>query len=356
MPPPRTIGAWLRQLLPAAGPCAWQAAHELLQALFVQFTTDLCQLARQLPRAPGAKRGRQYLARWLARSHWEPALIYADLNRQAHRRMARRGSLPLLMDFTHLDTRWTVLQVSFPWQGRALPLYRLVFAYQGPEVGQKEQVRRACAFLREQLPAPAQRYVLVMDRGFPSHVLIRELGAADWRFVLRIKGEWLMTHPAYTGQLKAAPAAWVGPCPHLFRAALLGQRHKGRASWSVANVVSYHAATYREPWFLVTSERRAARAVALYRQRMRIEAEFRDLKGPWGLDDLAHWADATRVARFLALVALYEWWLAGLWVKHRLQRWAPRLTVKGSLSWMRITREWLQYQLRSSTNPALGFL
>jgi Transposase DDE domain len=356
MPPPRTIGAWLRQLLPAAGPCAWQAAHELLQALFAQFTTDLCQLARQLPRAPLAKTGRQYLARWLERPHWEPTLIYADLNRQAKRRMARQGSVPLLVDFTHLASRWTVLQVSFPWQGRALPLYRLVFAYQGPEVGQKEQVRRACAFLREQLPAPGQRYVLVMDRGFPSHDLIRALGEADWRFVLRIKGEWLMTHAAYTGQLKAVPVAWVGPCPRLFRAALLGQRDKGRASWSEANVVSFLGANYREPWFLVTSERRAARAVALYRQRMRIEAEFRDLKGPWGLDAVARWDDQARVARFLALVAVYEWWLAWLWVKHRLHRWAPRLTVKGPLSWIRITREWLRSQLCSSTKLASPFL
>ena len=355
---PRTIGAWLRQLLPVGGPCAWQAAHDLWQALFAQFTTDLCQLARQLPREPAAKSGRQYLARWLARPHWEPETIYADLNRQAKRRMGRRGSVPLLVDFTHLDTRWTVLQVSFPWQGRALPLYRLVFDYRGPEVGQKEQVRMACAFLREHLPAPLHRYVLVMDRGFPSNVLIRELGAADWRFVLRIKGEWKMTHAAYTGPLKAATAqpALVGPRPRLFRTAILGQRGKGRAAWSEAHVVSFHGAGYQAPWFLVTSERHAARAVALYRTRMRIEGEFRDLKGPCGLDELARWTDQARVARFLALVAVYEWWLAWLWVKHRLDHWGRRLRVKGQLSWMRITREWLQRQLRPSTNLVLDSL
>jgi Transposase DDE domain len=355
---PRTIGAWLRQLLPQAGPCAWLAAHDLLQALFAQFTTDLCQLARQLPREPAAKSGRQYLARWLDRPHWDPALIYTDLNRQAQRRMARRGSIPLLVDFTPLGTRWTVLQVSFPWQGRALPLYRLVFDYREPEVGQKDQVRQACAFLREQLPAPVQRYVLVMDRGFPSNVLIRELGEADWRFVLRIKGEWKMTHANYSGQLKAAAAqpGLVGPRPRLFRAAILGQRGKGRASGSEANVVSFHGAGYQAPWFLVTGERHAGRAVAFYRARMRIEGEFRDLKGPYGLDELARWEDQARVARFLALIAVYEWWLAWLWVKHRLDQWAPRLTVKGKLSWMRVTREWLQRQLRPATNLALDFL
>jgi hypothetical protein len=355
---PRTVGAWLRRLLPQAGPCAWQAAHDLLQALLFHFTTDLCQLARQLPREPAAKSGRQYLARWLDRPHWEPETIYADLNRQARRLLARRGTVPLLVDFTHLDTRWTVLQVSFPWEGRALPLYRLVFDYRDPEVGQKEQVRVASAFLRAHLPAPLHRYVVVMDRGFPSNVLIRELTAAGWRFVLRISGEWKLTHAAYTGRLKEAAAdpSLVGPRPRVFLQAVLGQRGKGRAYWSQANVVSFHGAGYQEPWFLVTSERQAARAVALYRMRMRIEAEFRDLKGPFGLDELARWEDRERVARFLAWVAAYEWWLAWLWLKHQLHEWAPRLTVKGKLSWIRVTREWLQRQLRSPTNLALDCL
>jgi hypothetical protein len=355
MPPSSTLGAWLRQLLPQAGPCAQEAAHGLLQALLFTFTTNLCQLARQLPRALAAKGGRQYLARWLDRPHWEPETIYADLNRQARRVLGRRGTVPLLVDFTHLEKRWTVLQVSLPWQGRGLPLYRLVFAYTDPELGQKEQVRAATAFLRAHLPAPSRRYVVVMDRGFPSHLLIRELSEGGWRFVLRISGEWKLTHAAYTGQLKEAGArpALVGPRPRAFWDAVLGQRGKGRAYWSQANVVSFHGPGHQEAWFLATSERQAARAVAIYRQRMRIEAEFRDLKGPFGLDTLARWEDRERVARFLACVAIYEWWLAWLWLKHRLHDWAPYLTVKGKLSWIRVTREWLRRQFLPSTELAL---
>jgi hypothetical protein len=338
--------------------CAQDAAHALLRALLFTFTTDLCQLARQLPREIAAKGGRQYLARWLDRPHWEPVTIYADLNRQARRLLAGRGSVPLLVDFTHLETTWTVLQVSLAWQGRALPLYRLVFAYVDPEVGQKEQVRVACAFLRAHLPGPARRYLVVMDRGFPSHLLIRELTEGGWRFVLRISGEWKLTHAAYTGQLKEAAGqpALVGPRPRCLREGVLGQRGKGRAAWSEANVVSYHGSGHREPWFRATSERQAARAVAIYRERMRIEAEFRDLKGPFGLDKLARWRDQDRVARFLALVAAYEWWLAWLWQRHQLAQWAPWVTVKGKLSWIRVTREWLQRQLRPTTDLALDFL
>jgi hypothetical protein len=355
---PGTLRAWLRQILPAAGPCAQEAAHGLLRALLCTFTTNLCQLARQLPRAAAAKEARQYLARWLDHAHWEPAVVYADLNRQVRRLLGHRGSVPLLVDFTHLEKQWTVLQVSLPWQGRALPLYRLVFAYTDPEVGQKEQVRTTTAFLRARLPGPQQRYVLVMDRGFPSHLLIRELQAGGWRFVLRISGEWKLTHPDYTGQLKEAAARpeLVGPRARTFQEGLLGQRGKGRAAWSRTHVVSFHGLGHQEPWFLATSAGRARWAVAVYRQRMRIEAEFRDLKGPLGLDGLAAWEDQDRVARFLAWVAVYEWWLAHLWLKYRLHEWAPCVTVAGKLSWIRVTREWLLRQFLSATNLALDFL
>ena len=52
------------------------------------------------------------------------------------------------------------------------------------------------------------------------------------------------------------------------------------------------------------------------------------------------------MACFLAWVAVYEWRLASLWLAHRLAQWRPQVPVNGRLSWIRITREWLQDQLR----------
>lgn len=358
MSAPKKLRPWLAQLLPQIGPCAQAATTALLRALLVTFSTDLCQLARHLPRGRGAKGNRQFLARWFARPHWQPEVLYATLCRRTRRLLRRQQTVPLVVDFTHLQNRWTVLQVSFPWQGRALPLYRAVVAYTAPEVGHRELVRRACAFLQTHLPGPRSHYVLVMDRGFPSHLLVRELSETGWRFVLRVAGEWKLTHPEYTGQLKHArgQAQLVGPYPRLFADAVLGQRGQGRAEWSRANVVSYHGDGHQEAWFLVTSERRASLAVALYRRRMRIEAEFRDLKGADGLDRLARWQDRDRLARFLALIAVYEWFLAHLWAVHQIGRWQPFFAVSGRLSWIRLTREWLWYQFRLAAKPVLASL
>jgi hypothetical protein len=349
---------WMRHFLPEASANAQHAAATLLRALLVGFTTSRTQLARQSDRDSGAKTKRQWLSRWLSRPQWEPETLYAALTRRSRRLLGRLGDVAVIFDFTDLGTHWRVLQVSLAWQGRAVVLYRIVAPHAAPEIGQKEQVRRACAWLQEHLPGPRSRYVLVMDRGFPSHLLVRELTQANWRFVIRISGEWKVTHPDYTGRLKSAGAepGLVGPAPRCLADAVLGCRGRGRRAWSRGHVVTYHGERAKEAWYLVTTETQAVRAVRLYRQRWQIECEFRDLKGPGGVDDLASWQDREEVARFLALVAVYEWRLVHLWLKHQLAQWADYFQLKGRLSWFRITVEWVQLQLRLPTHRALASL
>lgn len=368
--PRKNIDHWMRTLLPQAGPCAQKGAASLLRSLLVGFTTDLTQLARQAEenpppiagegkgQPPATKGRRQFFERWLKRPHWEPQTIFAQLNRQARRVLGRGKRVALLMDFTALGTEWTVLQVSIPFEARALPLYRAVVSYTAPEESQRELIQGAITFLKAHLPGGLSRYVLVADRGFPSHWLVKELKKQGFDFSLRVTQCWKLTHPEYTGTLEEARAVpgMVGATPRLFVQATLGRRDKGADEWSEANVVLYAGAGHKEPWFLVTSLSRGREAVAIYRERMKIECEFRDLKGPFGLDLLARWQQRARVARFLALVAIYEWRLAHLWLAHQLRAWGARLVKHGRLSWIRITREWIQSQLRLAALPALASL
>ena len=50
------------------------------------------------------------------------------------------------------------------------------------------------------LPAPLSRYVLVMDWGIPSHGHIRRCTQAGFRFIFRLREEWKLTHPIFTGR------------------------------------------------------------------------------------------------------------------------------------------------------------
>lgn len=346
---PGSLRDWVHEFLPHANGFAHEAAQRLLVALLGEFTASLSGLARELAGpTTSAAAARQHLRRWLGRPAWRADPLYLPLFRRLRRLLARqRGAVPLLLDFTHLGDRWSVLQVSFPWQRRALPLYRAVLTRHATEEQQTELVCRVLQWLAQHLPGQRRRYVLVMDRGFPSHTLIKILQEHGWRYVLRINRTWKMTHPRYTGSLEAAVATLrAGGRPRFFAAAALGNRDKGRAAWSCTNVVWWFGAGQEEPWFLVTSEGRAGEAQAIYRQRMQIEAEFRDLKGYLGLDHLEKWQEREQVASFLAWVAVYEWRLALTFLHQELAEWGRRyLQVGGKLSWIRISRHWVHQHL-----------
>lgn len=358
-----TLRKWTLRLLPGQTDCSQGAAWELLRALLVSFTTNLTELARQADRSTPTRGTRQFFHRWLARPHWEPLAIYAALPELLPQAWKGRALIPLLVDFTHLGgggAGWSVLQVSIVWERRALTVYRAIIPRSRPETGQLQLVLHACDWLAMTLPGSRSRYVLVMDRGFPSHELINELQGRGWRFVLRVHADWKVQHVRFRGRLRDAhQAGLVTGRARWFGGVILGWRTTGPAVHRhscTTNLVWYRGPGHQEPWFLVTSERRAERTVEIYRQRMRIEAEFRDLKGPWGLDELVKWQDREEVARFLAWVAVYEWRLAYLWCVHQLQRLARQFEVYGSLSWIRLAREWLARELRPPRELALDCL
>jgi len=300
---PQSLRDWMSVLLPGQTPCAQRAAWELVRALLVHFTTNLTQLARQTDRATPTRGARQFLARWLRRSQWDPDPVYAQLLHLVPAVWQGSQTLPLLLDCTFLGAGgqgWTVCQVSVPWQGRALPVYRVITRRTDPEWGQTAVVLAALGWLRQVLPGPHTRYVVVMDRGFPSYRLIQELQDLGWRYVLRINDRWKMAHPEFTGRwlreiegratARLFPHATLGtPCPQA-----------GTYRGCHTQVVAYRGVGQQATWFLATSEDDPEAVVTLYRLRMQVESGFRDVKGPWGLDELAEWQDQEAVARFLA--------------------------------------------------------
>ena len=342
------LGDWIAHLLPDTTAAARGAARSLVRALLCGYTTRLVDLARQSDHSESARTARQFFSRWLDRPHWQPQEIYTRLQPYVRQLLADRcGSVVLLVDTTFLQNQWAVLQVSVVWQGRALPLYRVVSRWESPEEGQRELLFQALIWLSAHLPGQRRRYILVMDRGFPSHELIRRLTQDGWRFVIRIKGMWKMTVGQYAGAVAAGP--WQKPL-QIFRDAELGSRDKGegtRIRHSLADVVRAFDPDAKEPWYLVTNLATAAAAVASYAERMKIEEEFRDLKGHLGLDHLATWQSVHKVARLLAWIAVYEWWLAFQWRKHTLEAWGRKQWVGGKLSWIRVARLWIAWNIRS---------
>src|SRR5687768_16917677 len=186
----RTLRHWIQQLLPDALPGAHQAAQRLLSACWLTGSVELSALARVLDGPTTAKVSRQYLARWLGHPAWEPLALYGQLTRVVRRHLRRQQEVLLLIDLTSLGQGWNVLQVSVPWQHRALPLLRLVHPYHGASAGQTALVLAALTWLAAHLPGPRRKYVIVWDRGFASVALLRQVQAHGFRFVGRVKHNW----------------------------------------------------------------------------------------------------------------------------------------------------------------------
>ena len=128
--------------------------------------------------------------------------------------------------------------------------------------------------LREVVPEDVKVTVLA-DRGFAGCGLFAFLERLGFGYVIRLRGNYLVT--SADGETRKA-ADWVGPGgrARTLRGAMLTARR-----WKAATVACLKDRGMKEPWCLVASEPRAARAMAaLYARRWGIEASFRDVKNP----------------------------------------------------------------------------
>ena len=129
--------------------------------------------------------------------------------------------------------------------------------------------------LRETVPADVKVTVLA-DRGFADCALFEFLEELGFDYVIRLRGNFQVA--SASGEKRKA-ADWVGA----------GGRARTLRDATVTAACRRPAATVacmkdrnmKEPWCLVSSERRGARAMAaLYARRWGIETSFRDVKNP----------------------------------------------------------------------------
>ena len=129
--------------------------------------------------------------------------------------------------------------------------------------------------LREVVPAGAKVTVLA-DRGFADCALFEFLEELGFGYVVRLRGNHVVTSAG--GESRKA-AAWVGAGGRA--RTLRGATVTKRRRWKAATVACMKDRDMKEPWCLVSSERRGAREMAaLYARRWGIETSFRDVKNP----------------------------------------------------------------------------
>lgn len=267
--------------------------------------------------------------------HLERGSFYALMALQL---IPRWMSLWIHIDWSCINptTNLYLLRASLSVKGRSIVLYE--------ECHPKKKENNHCVHqqflknLKAILP-PSAAPVIVTDAGFraPWFMAVREMG---WHFVGRLRNKNLvLMEETLTWQLSASFFEQAtGKPTHLGHALLTEEKqvpvhlvlYKGKSKnrhkrnlntkISASGMSKRYSKAAKEPWLLVTSLPQARdnpkHSVNIYRQRMRIEENFRDTKCPhYGLglkNSLTKSPKRMAILLLIAAIATWAAWLVGL--------------------------------------------
>lgn len=337
------IRRWLALCLPATG-----HAHLLkflpwtLGAVAQSQSCPLNRIAAALGPLGPVKPGLQRLSRWLSRgSFLTPQLLTrvaaATLTSDAS------GRLVLLLD----RTEWkhaNYLCLARPFRGRALPLAYLLLS--GPQATHGSELRTLLEPVAQALP-PGRSVVIGGDREFGNIPAIRVFRSLGWHFCLRFQQDtWL-----FDDQGRGWQARRVFPAR--------GERRRWsglevtRQRYGPLQVVIYWHLGEEEPWRLV-SDLTEGQLVPIYRQRMRLEELFSDLKERGFAWEATRLRDHQRLTQLMGLLCLTYLWLlrAAAVAVRRGGRRGVDPAKRRALSYLQIALRLLHY----SDPPQLEYL
>ncbi len=326
------IRRWLQPLLPSQG---YKRLLDFLPlamlGVVLSMKCHLTHVAMALVFAGGPHQILQRLRRWVLRDTF---VVDEVLWRAMGALLAARSeAILLVVDRTEWGAH-NLLYAAIPFRGRALPV-----AVDWLPDGATHHERFA-ALLEHAAPAfPAQISVIVVaDREFGNAQVIRVIRARGWHFCLRYKQDtWFRT---LDGDRWQARHRFPQPGQRLLWSQVLVQE-EGSGPWQVA---IFWKPGENEPWILV-SDLPANELVRRYRQRMRIEEMFSDLKSR-GFDlektRLTHPERLVRLARLLALAYLWMLLVAAVAIRRGLRPLVD-FARRRALSYFQIARRLLQH-------------
>lgn len=230
----------------------------------------------------------------------------------------------ILIDWSDLDTHkgCFLLRASVACNGRGVAIYQEIH-----DVSTKETPRTHKAFLVKLSTIINQQAtpIIVTDAGYKT-VWFREVKALGWDFAGRVrkpmmyvnkKQEWEHIDELYK-QAKRRPKSFNGQIcrsrPLACTLVLFKGKNKGRHSLTQHNIrrqskcSKVHAKGATDPWLIATSLPRtkhtAKKLVTIYKMRMQIEEEFRDIKSSlFGLGFEHHKSRCIKRIAVLILIA-----------------------------------------------------
>lgn len=190
--------------------------------------------------------------------------------------IGKRTEAVIALDWTEFDDdkHSTLAAYLVTRHGRATPLFWKTHAKSTLKGNQKRYELELIQQLDDWLEGQGIRITLLADRGFGDQKLYAELKKLEWDFVIRFRGNIMVT--SAQGERQTA-SDWVSQTG---RARMLRDAMVTADDYEVPGVVLVWDRKMKEPWCLATSlsKRTAAAVVKLYGRRFTIEETFRDQK------------------------------------------------------------------------------
>lgn len=250
-----------------------------------------CAVGRAAGELPGeAASGERRLRRWLANATVDPAACWGPVLGGLLARWAGR-EVTLVFDPTPYRERFTLLVVSVVWGERALPAAWAAVPQQAEwDERMAPVLGRLLGRVAAALPAgprPAGPVTVLLDRGLVGAELVDAVLAQGWHPVLRLR-----TGPGEAARLRRPGRAEEDLAAHVRAVAAPGRCWVGEAAlfkgagWRAGWLTVWWGPGQQEPLALFSTRPGGMARVAEYRQRVRVEATYQDLKSRGlGLED-----------------------------------------------------------------------
>ena len=303
---------------------------------------SVTSIGRNLPGKAQERSNIRKMDRFVSNKHLANEVVgfYQVMNQYL---LPSSGDVWIHVDWTCLSSTHNqyLLRASLTMKGRSIVLYEEPHTKQGEN---NHSVHKTFLNNLKSILPDGIKPIIVTDAGFRAlwFAHVRSLG---WNFVGRLRNknaillegekQWQLSHtlfqqatgkPKYTGHALLTEKGKV-PVEVVLYKAISKNRHKlnknGKPSKSGKSKI--YSKAYKEPWVLVTSlssvKEKPSIAVNIYKQRIRIEENFRDTKCKrygFGLDEsLSQSPRRFRILLLIVAIANFAAWLSGLFTKDK---------------------------------------
>ena len=270
---PNKILAWLEENVQSMRRSRAKTLAAITSGAMCLQGTGVLALGRAMQGGTAAKHRIKRVDRFLGNVQVEVQAVNEALFEQF---CPKTGAVIVLADWTDRGD-FQQLVLAFPCNGRAIPFYWITIE-KGDGSGQHEglmiEAEQMALDALERMCGDTIQPIIIADRGFGNSRWLEDIAKRGWLFVQRLACNRGVEVEGYIGSLSelGIRRGW--------RSRDWGWGTMGDKQWGPIRLVTVFDRDAKEPWYLVTNiaEEHPAKVVRLYKQRMWIEALFRDLK------------------------------------------------------------------------------